>query len=108
MYFRKTRKWLIKLRLWVRESASERGPQEAQHLAVVIVMRLLGMRSRLVQVSGGRHHQHFVIINTLFLQEGFAFLLCLVIALLSASVNFTGSASQCMQDRISCAANGSA
>ena len=73
---------------------------------MVIVMRLLSMRSRLVQVSGGRHHQHIVIINTLFLQEGFAFLLCLVIALLSASVDFTGS--QCMQDRITCAANGSA
>ena len=95
IYFREIRNLLIRLRLGVRESASGRGPQEAQHLAVVIMMRLLSMRSRLVQVSGRRHHQHLVILTTLLLQERLALLLCLVITILSASID-----SQCVSLRI--------
>ena len=53
---------------------------------MVIVMRLLSMRSRLVQVSRGRHHQHLVSMVILLIQERLAFLLCLVTTLLSALV----------------------
>ena len=70
------------------------APHEVQHLAVVIVVRLLSVRSRLVQVSWGRHHQHLVVETILLLQERLALLLCLVITILPALVRLSASASQ--------------